>query len=250
MWTIREADVTYCALGGQTYPQVLVQQLGPIAPKSLSLVGNNEVFLRPSVGFCGSRNATSKGTELAARIASELAVKGFVIVSGYARGVDIAAHRASLEAGGNTVIVLPEGIQNFRVRKDLRECWDWDRVAVISQFPPEASWRNYRAMQRNLTIIGLSGAMVVIEAGASGGTFDAGLKTIDYHVPLFVVKFGVEGEGNKGNSILIGKGGVPILRSRQSGEPNVRAVEDAAKAHWRRIASQAGDLGQTEFDLS
>ena len=90
---------------------------------------------------------------------------------------------------GSTILVLPEGLDHFRIKRDLRDDWDWDRILVVSQFEPEAIWKAFRAMTRNETIIALSHAMIVIEAVATGGTLSAGLSTLKAGKPLFVAVY-------------------------------------------------------------
>jgi hypothetical protein len=89
---------------------------------------------------------------------------GLTVVSGYARGVDRIAHVSALSSGGSTVIVLPEGINHFRVKPGpVADVWDKERVLVLSQFSPSRPWSAGNAMARNNAIIGLSLALVVVQ---------------------------------------------------------------------------------------
>ena len=65
---------------------------------------------------------------------------------------------------------------NFRIRKNLKDVWDWKRTLVISEFLPSDCRTASRAMQRYQTIIGLSNAMILIASGKNGGSIAAGLK--------------------------------------------------------------------------
>lgn len=113
------------------YPAGLVAAFGAKAPV-LHVRGNLALLDRPGIGFCGSRKASDKGLETALDCAEQAAATGFTVVSGNAAGVDFVTHHAALAAGGNTNLVLPEGINHFRIRKDLKSVWDWQRVLVIS----------------------------------------------------------------------------------------------------------------------
>lgn len=214
--------------GDSAYPKAAARLLGSKAPDVLYCLGNISLLGRPAVGFCGSRKASAKGLGVAADCATQLVQSGFVVASGYAAGVDYTAHKAALEAGGRTIMVLPEGIEHFRIRKTLAEDWDWDRVLVVSQFPPSAGWKAFRAMERNNLIIALSRAMVVIEAGATGGTLHAGKSTLKMGLPLYVVEFGDMGTEAPGNAELIGMGGHPVMKSRTNGIANLTSVMQTA----------------------
>lgn len=121
-------------------------------------------------------------------------------------------------------MVLPNGISEFSVRRELSDVWDWDRVLVVSEYLPEDKWSVARAMNRNGTIIGLCDAMFVAEAGVTGGSLDAGLKTLADGKPLFVPRYGDWPETALGNRRLLEMGARPILRSLHSGRANVAAL--------------------------
>src|SRR5262245_17623796 len=94
--------------GDARYPAGLVDLADP--PAVLVLRGASDAWPERSVAMVGARAATRYGTELARRIAGDLARLGIVVVSGLARGIDAAAHRGALEAGGVTVAVVPGGV--------------------------------------------------------------------------------------------------------------------------------------------
>lgn len=146
------------------------------------------------------------------------------IVSGYAQGVDKEAHYTALASGGSTIIVLPNGISSFYVRQELKDVWDWDRVLVISEYLPKDKWSVSRAMNRNNTIIGLSDIMVVVEAGLTGGSLDAGLRTLEDSKPLYVPLYSDYPESALGNKVLLERGAKCIRRSRQNNRANVMAL--------------------------
>lgn len=176
------------ALTDPAYPQRVKTIMGARAPRHLDIVGNLGILQEPGVGFSGSRQATTKGLGLAQQYAKQTAERGFAVVSGNANGIDATAHFTSLNYGGTTILVLPQGINHFFVRKDLEKVWDWHRVLVISQFDADDSWRGWRAMERNKLIVALSRAVIVFEPGYKGGTFDAGVQTLKAGVPLFIAK--------------------------------------------------------------
>lgn len=194
-------------IADEGYPERVKTIMGERAPKHLDMVGNQAILDLPGVGFSGSRRAT-RGLQLAHEFAKQAAERSLTVISGNASGVDFKAHFASLEAGGNTILVIPEGIDNFRVKKDLRPIWDWDRVLVISQFQANAVWEVRNAFARNRLIVALSKAVIVFEPGITGGTLDAGKQTLKAGIPLFVAPSVIR----DGDHILMSMGG-RLLRS-------------------------------------
>ncbi len=210
--------------GDIRFPERVVAVLGKQAPEQLFLMGNIDLIGQHAVSFCGARNASEKGIEAAA-ICARTAVKNhFVITSGNARGVDRATHREALECGGSTILVLPEGMNHFRIAQELKDVWDWDRVLVVSQFEPQTVWRSYHAMDRNKVIMALSCAMIVVEAGEKGGTRAAGEDALRLQIPLFAIDYGFDETIAPGNRVLIGKGAKRLKRSRETGEPNLATL--------------------------
>ncbi|MFO0969135.1 MAG: DNA-processing protein DprA [Gemmataceae bacterium] len=192
------------------YPTRMKGVLADKAPPVLFVAGAIDLLQDRAVGFCGSRDASEEGLRSAEKLARSLANEGLLVVSGHAQGVDEAAHRAALEAGGATALVLPEGILHFRPRPSLGAFLCEDRFVVVSEFPPSLPWSVSNAMQRNRTICGLVNALIVIEAGASGGTWEAGLEALKLGVPLFVLDFDQPMLSAPGNPLLVKKGGVPL----------------------------------------
>ncbi len=209
--------------GDAGYPAGLSDWYGDKAPV-LHFLGNLDILDRAAIGFCGARRASEKGLATAEECAAEAVGHDLVVIAGNAAGVDLAAHRTALAKGGSTILVLPEGIQRFRIRENLEDVWDWSRVLVVSQFPPEASWQVFRAMARNELIIALSGAMIVIEAGAKGGTISAGFSALKRGTPLFVADYAQMHDFAPGNVELLKKGARALRRSRSTGRANLTPV--------------------------
>ncbi|MDX3916324.1 MAG: DNA-processing protein DprA [Pseudosphingobacterium sp.] len=213
--------VNFISIQDEDYPKALKDCLKASTPPILSMIGNVDVLKGKSVAFSGSRNVSDKGIKITTDCTEQLVDQNFTIVSGYAKGVDFAAHYAALKNGGSTIIVLPEGINHFRIKKELKEVWDWERVLVISEFQPHEKWMASRAMKRNTTIIGLSEVVVVVEAGITGGSFDAGEKTLQFGKILFVPQYNVIPESAVGNNILLNRGAFPIKMSKETLKPNL-----------------------------
>ncbi len=206
------------------YPERIKLIMGNKAPDFLYLIGNTELLNLPSIGFCGSRKSSDKGLETARDCSEQAAHENIVVVSGNAAGVDFETHYNSLKAGGKTIFVLPEGINHFRIKKTLREVWNWHNVLVVSQFEPDNIWKPYRAMIRNQLIIALSRVMIVIEAGEKGGTLNAGTETLKSDLPLFVAEYQNMSNGAKGNKILLDMGALKLAKSRSTNRANLKHI--------------------------
>lgn len=219
------------------YP-AYVRAVLKVPPPVLACLGNVALFRQKAVGFCGSRAASEKGLATATDIADQLAVKGQVVVSGHAAGVDQAAHRAALAAGGATIVVLPEGILHFQARKELVDVWDWNRVLVVSEFPPGVPWSATQAMQRNKTILALSDVMILIEAGETGGSMAAGEAALAMHKPLFAPVYDGMPPGAVGNNLLLDRGALPLMKRKSTDRANLELVMSAVHSSTR-LSQQA-----------
>ncbi|MBN2303299.1 MAG: DNA-protecting protein DprA [Anaerolineae bacterium] len=204
--------VQVLACGDHAYPAHLLEMLGEKAPPVLYVLGNPEKLSAAGVAFSGSRRVSEQGIEHTVQLTQDAVKQGYAVISGHAPGVDTVAHRTSLENGGVTVLVLPEGILKFRLRAELQSLYDQnpENVLVISEFPPQMSWAAGNAMARNTTIIGLSKALCVIEAGETGGTLNAGRTALKLGVPVLVLDYPDPPESAAGNSLLLQNGARPI----------------------------------------
>jgi DNA processing protein len=182
------------------------------APAALFVKGPVELLDQRAIGMCGSRQASSEGLRAAFACADAAARRRYCVVSGYARGVDLAAHTAALAGGGTTVIVLAEGISRFRIRQgEFTELWDPQRALVVSQFAPDQKWFASGAMARNTVISGLSQALVVVEAGETGGTLAAGEYALQRGQTVLALQLF---DAPPGNAQLIANG-AKVIHSRQ-----------------------------------
>lgn len=235
---LRNQGVSVVWLGDNQYPARLKAILGNQAPAVLFLKGDARLLELPAMGFCGSRKASENGLDVTRDAAAALAAENICAVSGYAHGVDLAAHRAALAAGGSTIFVLAEGIEHFRVKKEIADVLEHGQYLVVSQFPPGLPWIARNAMKRNSTIIGLSDGMILVESGNEGGTFAAGDETIKRHHPLFVVDFESPGPSAEANPHFIERGGIPIRGCAKDRKPNLdRVLEAAHRPRWRTANS-------------
>ncbi|GAU85220.1 rossmann fold nucleotide-binding protein Smf possibly [Bosea sp. BIWAKO-01] len=155
------------ALGEPDYPRPL--QAIDSAPPLLLVLGRGEVLLRPCVALVGSRNASAAGLKFTARLAQDLGEAGFVVVSGLARGIDTAAHGASLGTG--TVAVLAGGLDEIYPPQNAQL---FERLimsgAAISEMPMGWAPRGRDFPRRNRLVSGLALGTVVVEAARKSGS--------------------------------------------------------------------------------
>lgn len=210
------AGVGVLVCDNKRYPNRL--RSAPAAPPALFYRGPLELLDRMGVAVCGSRNAGHDGLRAAQACGEEAARHGVVVVSGYARGVDTEAHRAVLSSGGATVAVLAEGVNQFRLKRAFSGLADEaaSRILVISQFPPDQPWHAGAATSRNHVIVGLGHALIVVEAGESGGTMRAGRSALRAGRPLWVLS--CERDQPKGNAQLIEEGAIAIGSRAELGD--------------------------------
>jgi len=169
--------ITPVVLGSNRYPTMLETIVDP--PIVLWFRGRLDVFDRPAVAIVGARAATAYARDVSARLGTELAQRGVPVVSGLARGVDVAAHSGALHSTADTctVAVLGSGIDVMYPAEHAKIADAIiGRGAVVSEFPPGTPPRPEHFPQRNRIISGLSGAIVVVEASERSGA----LITADY----------------------------------------------------------------------
>ncbi len=232
---IAEQEIQVTGWLDDNYPASLRRILGDKAPPVLYMWGNLALLEKPSVGFCGARDASEQGISFAEDTVKQIAAREWVIVSGHARGIDHATHKTALQHKGNTIIVPPVGLLNFKLRADLKRIASSESVLILSEFQPDARWSVANAMTRNRTICGLSNALVIVESGVTGGTFEAGKFALSIQIPLFVADYAYPSRSAQGNSYFIQRGAIPIRRSRDTQRANLSKL-------FNSVENQRGSL--------
>jgi len=160
-----------------------------------------------ALAIVGARAATPYGIEVTERLAGELAARGVTIVSGLARGIDAAAHRGALGAGGRTVAVLPCGIdivyppEHRALARSIEA-----RGALLSQFAPGVPALPGHFPARNRTLAGLSLGVVVVEASERSGALISAGFAADLGREVFAVPGRITSATSAGTNRLIQDG--------------------------------------------
>jgi DNA processing protein len=163
----RARGIAFIALGEPEYPPRLRMIDDP--PPLIAVQGRRDVFTRPLVAIVGSRNASAAGMKVAANLARALGGAGYGIVSGLARGIDAAAHRASLDTG--TIAVLAGGHDRiYPAEHDELVAAILPQGAVVSEMPLTWEPRAHDFPRRNRIISGLSVGVVIVEAARRSGS--------------------------------------------------------------------------------
>mgnify|MGYP001822500247 CR=1 FL=1 len=157
-----DAAVTVVVPGDEGYPPQLLDD--PRRPAALFVRGDLGVLDGRRVGIVGTRNATQRGRETAARFGYELAAAGVTVVSGLARGIDGSAHRGALAVAGSTPVAVVGNGPDAPYPKQHTDLWNAvaERGALISEWPPGTSPDAFRFPLRNRILAGRIEVLVVV----------------------------------------------------------------------------------------
>lgn len=183
-----------------------------LTPKKLYFIGEIPTSRTPAVAIVGTRRPTAYGKEVTDHLARDLAMRGIIIISGMALGVDGIAHKAALEVGGKTIAVMAGGLDNIypAVHKDLAVKIVKSGGAVISEYEPDVEPREFRFLERNRIVSGLSDAVIVTEAAARSGTLATVSHALEQGREVFVVPGNITSPLSAGCNNLIKQGAHPI----------------------------------------
>jgi DNA processing protein len=177
----------------------------------------SECLDRPCIAVVGSRRCSTYGQNSALMLARDLAQRGVTVVSGFARGIDAAAHRGALEAGGRTVAVLGTGIDEYypRDHKKLAEEILGSGGAMVTQFPLGTPPVSENFPYRNRIISGLSLGIVVVEAAENSGSLITARLAIEQNREVFAVPGNITSRNSFGTNYLIKGAGAKLVQQWQ-----------------------------------
>ena len=199
-------------------PPLLTQLVQP--PATLYIVGDSTALDLPLIAVVGTRKASSYGVRAATQFAGSLAKAGFGIVSGLAYGIDAAAHRAAVKAGGKTIAVLAGGLDSIYPagNRALAESIVETGGCLLSEFPPNTPLQSFLFPRRNRIIAGLSLGTVVIEAGAKSGALITGRNAVEENRDVFVVPGAFDDSAFAGSHYLVQQGAKLVTHPRDVAE--------------------------------
>lgn len=196
--------------GSPQYPSALERISDP--PPLLWVRGRLECVQQPAIAIVGARASSRYGERVAAEFAAAFARAGLCVVSGLARGIDAAAHRAALEQGGSTVAV--QGCGPDRVFPAAHRALA-DEIAaagaLVSELPPGTPPLKPHFPMRNRLISGLARAVVVVEARRRSGSLVTARHALDQGVDVFAVPGPIDAPLCQGTNQLIWDGAWPAL---------------------------------------
>ncbi len=202
---MERVNASLVPLGSADYPPLLAEIHDP--PPVLYVAGRRSVLRRRQFAVVGSRRCSSGGRRAATQFARGLVQAGFSVASGLALGVDGAAHRAAVDAGGETVAVTATGIDSCYPRRHRQLHDDILRTgAVITEFNPGTSPRPERFPMRNRIISGLSVGVLVVEASLQSGSLITARQALDQNREVFAVPHSIYDPGGPGCHQLIRDG--------------------------------------------
>jgi DNA processing protein len=206
---IQRHQVRLLALGSEEYPASLATIFDP--PPLLYLRGNLQPNDANAVAIVGSRHCTAYGKRQAERLAAGLAQKGFTVISGLARGIDGAAHRGALKAGGRTVAVLAGGLskiyppEHAELANEIQACG-----ALLSEAVMQMEPMGQMFPARNRLISGLSRGVVVVEAAEHSGALITARSAGEQGRTVFAIPGPVDSPTSAGTHALLRQGAILV----------------------------------------
>ena len=240
--------------GDETYPAPLLDLVDP--PPYLFVLGDLSVLARPCVAIVGTRRSTPYGERVTTTLAGALAAAGACVVSGMARGIDAAAHRAALARGGTTAAVLGTGVDvAYPVAHGALHQTIVERGVVISEFPCQSHAAPASFPRRNRIIAALAKLTIVVEAGERSGALITANHALDLGRDVGVVPGPVEAPQHVGSNKYMQHGAHPILTADDAlslmgladakKHPDIsRTLSGDERAVWMALAD-----GATAIDL-
>jgi DNA processing protein len=206
----RELGVTLIAIGEAGYPERL--QMIDDAPPLLGVRGHLPALAMPAVAVVGSRNASAAGIKITQQITRGLSEAGFAIVSGLARGIDAAAHRASL--GNGTIAVLAGG-QDRIYPPEHGNLLDEILPAGVALTEMPLGWepRARDFPRRNRLISGLALGVVIVEAAKRSGSLITARLALEQGREVFAVPGSPLDPRAEGTNSLIKQGATPVTET-------------------------------------
>jgi DNA processing protein len=201
-----------------------------------------------AVGIVGTRHGTSYGLRQAERLAGGLARAGLTIISGLARGIDAAAHRGALAAGGRTVGVLASGVMNiYPPEHDTLASEVAAHGALVSEAPPHASPMAGTFPQRNRIISGMSLGVIVVEAAERSGALITARHAMEQGREVFAVPGNADSRASRGCHQLL-RDGARLVESADDVLEELGPLVEAAPRDDGQVIHHPAELLLNELE--
>ena len=248
----RKRSVDILLDGTATYPALLSRIDDP--PGLLFVRGTLLPQDSLSVAIVGARHATVYGLKVAEQLGAGLARAGYTVVSGLARGIDAAAHRGAMKAGGRTIAVLGSGVLNVYPPEHADLAQEViDAGALISELPPLTEPNVGTFPQRNRIVSGLSLGVVVVQAADRSGALITARLATEQGREVFAVPGPIDCRMSRGCHGLIRDGAKLVESVDDILEEFGPLFETATTAEGRAVKSaaelQLGDIEQRVLDV-
>ena len=239
------------------YPDSLRAHLAD--PKGIYYCGDLPLAESRAIAVIGSRKATSYGVAVAKELAARAASLGVTVISGLARGIDSAAHRGALEAGGKTIAVLGNGTDVYYPREN-RKLQDEiaEKGLLISEYAPGTEARAFHFPMRNRLIAAMAEAVIVVEAESRSGSLITAEAAAEMGKEVYAVPGNITSAMSVGTNKLIRDNTTPLVLLDDvfsdmgmdvSGARRKEAEEKLGPAERKimKIAGERGEIGIEEL---
>jgi DNA processing protein len=181
-------------------------------PKCLYYIGKLPEHRIPTVAIVGTRKPTAYGRQVTEQLASELASRGVVVVSGLALGVDAIAHQATLDVGGTTIAILANALPEIRpmTNRAIGERILASGGAIISESDGEKPLGKWSFLERNRLVAGIADAILITEASSHSGTLNTAARALEQGKDVFVVPGNITSPSSAGCNLLLKQGAIPV----------------------------------------
>lgn len=203
---VQDAGANFITPIDEYYPERLLEIYDP--PAVLWVRGNLDLLARPGIAVVGTRAPSPYGAGMAEMLARDLANRGLVILSGMARGIDTAAHKGALEAGGKTIAVWGTGLDVVypKENKKLAEQIILSGGTIVTENPMGTFPAPQNFPIRNRILSGMSVGVLVIEAAENSGTRITARCAMEQNRDVFAVPGNVTNKNSWGPNTLIKQG--------------------------------------------
>jgi DNA processing protein len=207
---IERTGARFLTLTDDEYPTLL--KTLPEAPPVLYIRGSLGAEDNRALSIVGTRKPTAYGRDAAYSLSKQLAARDVTIISGLAQGIDAAAHRGALDAGGRTIAVLGSGIDQLYPRENTGLAQEIAKHgALISEFPMGAPPEGRNFPRRNRIISGLSLGVLVVEAPEKSGALITAITAAEQGREVFAVPGNIFSQASSGTNRLIQDGAKLVM---------------------------------------